>query len=203
MDGPYPFGGGSWTLGNGGSLGRGNGHEDEPSLLLLAGGTGVTAWLPALKSGGSGASRMQRRVHLVWCVRTEGDLAALAPCLPLEQVHGVAVTVFVTRASGASGEHLPSPSTMSEAGGIETATLASSFAHAPLMRLFQLRRSPLRCPALRRGVLCRAAPRRAVLRCHHAAAAPPLHPPLRRRFLSQRRSSAFSSATGAGVAWRR
>lgn len=128
VDGPYPFGGGSWTLGNGGSLGRGNGHEDEPSLLLLAGGTGVTAWLPALKSGGSGASRMQRRVHLVWCVRTEGDLAALAPCLPLEQVHGVAVTVFVTRASGASGEHLPSPSTMSEAGGIETATLASSFA---------------------------------------------------------------------------
>ena len=51
--GPFLAGGGDWSL------------ATEPALLLLAGGTGVWGWLPALTAADAGAGRM---VHLVWCV---------------------------------------------------------------------------------------------------------------------------------------
>ena len=38
---PFPSGGGAWSL----DIAQG---QDEPALLLLAGGTGVTGWLPGL-----------------------------------------------------------------------------------------------------------------------------------------------------------
>ena len=88
--GPYPFGGGAWSLSAEGG--------EQPALLLLAGGTGVTAWLPALSS----ARPAGRRCHLVWCVQDEADYLALAKRLPPEG--GVRVTVHVTRAAtGADG----------------------------------------------------------------------------------------------------
>ena len=92
--GPYPFGGGDWSL-----------IEEEyhrssrgaPALLLIAGGTGITGWLPALTSSGSNAGRP---CHLVWCVQNEADYHALAGMLPMKQQ--IEVTVYVTRASTAA-----------------------------------------------------------------------------------------------------
>jgi ferredoxin-NADP reductase len=83
MAGPFGFGGGGWSL-----------LEREPGtrLLLLAGGTGVTGWLPGL------AHCRRRACHLVWCVQTAADYAALAERLP-PGGGGVDVTVFVTRAA--------------------------------------------------------------------------------------------------------
>lgn len=96
LHGPFAFGGGSWSLS--GEGGR------QPALLLLAGGTGVTGWLPALSaaasSGGGGSGRP---CHLVWCVQDRADYDALAKRLPPEG-GGVKVTVYVTRAaSGGAG----------------------------------------------------------------------------------------------------
>ena len=83
LDGPYPFGGGDWALAPEtarglrshlrGRLGRGprgrhplgrGPHGEPPALLLLAGGTGVSGWLPGLAARRPGG----RRPHLVWCV---------------------------------------------------------------------------------------------------------------------------------------
>jgi hypothetical protein len=53
------------------------GGPNEAALLLLAGGTGVTGWLPALAR-----CHPRRRCHLVWCVQTTADYLALAERLP-------------------------------------------------------------------------------------------------------------------------
>ncbi|EOD21096.1 hypothetical protein EMIHUDRAFT_241644 [Emiliania huxleyi CCMP1516] len=71
LAGPFPFGGGPWSLSGGGGGG-------EPALLLLAGGTGVTGWLPALAAAASEG----RPCRLVWCVQNEADYHALADRLP-------------------------------------------------------------------------------------------------------------------------
>ena len=53
--GPFPTGGGEWSLsGEDSYCCRGQ----EPALLLLAGGTGVTGWLPGLA-----AARFPRPFH--------------------------------------------------------------------------------------------------------------------------------------------
>ncbi|KAL3893986.1 MAG: hypothetical protein SGPRY_013937, partial [Prymnesium sp.] len=85
--GPYSVGGGHWSLSSEVSNGE---HE----LLLVAGGTGVTGWLPCLTTRPSG-----RRSHLVWCVQKESDYLALASRLP--RLPSTRVTVYVTRPSEA------------------------------------------------------------------------------------------------------
>ena len=80
VTGPFPTGGGNWSL------------ADEPALLLIAGGTGVYGWLPAL-AGVDGAAG--RQVHLAWCVKTDADYLALAGSLPPRKA-GVKITIFVT-----------------------------------------------------------------------------------------------------------
>ena len=72
VDGPYPNGGGEWSLWRG-----------EERMLLVAGGTGVFGWLPLL--------RKARNKRLVWCVKTYADYMSLARKLPSKNV-----TVFVT-----------------------------------------------------------------------------------------------------------
>tara|TARA_B110001452_G_C15228428_1_gene425708 strand:- start:346 stop:2553 length:2208 start_codon:yes stop_codon:yes gene_type:complete len=98
LDGPFAFGGGSWSLSGEGGC--------QPPLLLLAGGTGVTGWLPALAAAAasSSSSSSGRPCHLVWCVQDRADYLALAKRLP-PVGGGVRVTVYVTRAatSGAGG----------------------------------------------------------------------------------------------------
>jgi len=89
LAGPFPFGGGPWSLSGGGGGG-------EPALLLLAGGTGVTGWLPALAAAASEG----RPCRLVWCVQNEADYHALADRLPRNG--GVEVTVYITRAAAAA-----------------------------------------------------------------------------------------------------
>lgn len=88
VGGPWPAGGGGWSLSGGCAGGR------EPALLLLAGGTGVTGWLPGLR----GARATGRPCHLVWCVQSEADYLSLAERLPTAS-RGVEVSVFVTRAT--------------------------------------------------------------------------------------------------------
>jgi NAD(P)H-flavin reductase len=89
--GPFPTGGGEWSLsGEDSYCCRGQ----EPALLLLAGGTGVTGWLPGLAA----ARATGRPCHLVWCVQSEADYLSLADRLPLSS-RGVDITVFVTRAA--------------------------------------------------------------------------------------------------------
>ena len=104
--GPFAFGGGQWSL-----HGDCDGTRPEGGLLLLAGGTGVTGWLPAL------AKSDERQVHLVWCVQTMTDYLALADRLPLKS--NVEVTVYVTRANAAAAaEALEAPPTgMQHANG--------------------------------------------------------------------------------------
>ena len=68
VEGPFPSGGGAWSLDT--SL-KG---QDEPALLLLAGGTGWLGWLPGLMR----LAEQQRQCHLVWVVKTPGDYAALS-----------------------------------------------------------------------------------------------------------------------------
>lgn len=104
--GPYPCGGGIWSL-----SGRGGCEPPrEPSLLLLAGGTGVAGWLQALAT----ARAAGRPCHLVWCVRSEADYRSLEERLPLT---GCAVTVFITRQrpSPLSPPPSPPPSAAAEA----------------------------------------------------------------------------------------
>jgi hypothetical protein len=87
LGGPFAHGG-SWAL-------SGSGRQ-EASLLLLAGGTGITGWLPALATAGA----TERQCHLVWCVQREADYQALARRLPPGGI--VKVTVFVTQPSAAA-----------------------------------------------------------------------------------------------------
>ena len=90
VSGPYPCGGGHWSL-------PGSELRDFPeeksvectngnsALLLIAGGTGITGWLPALKASANDFNSRYGSCHLVWCVKTKGDYLALArllPCLP-------------------------------------------------------------------------------------------------------------------------
>lgn len=87
--GPYAVGGGEWSL---------IAHDacrvaPEPELLLLAGGTGVTGWLPALAA----ADSTGRPCHLVWCVQKKADYRALAACLP--PTRHVIITIYVTQAT--------------------------------------------------------------------------------------------------------
>ena len=94
--GPFAVGGGDWSL------------VHERALLLVAGGTGVFGWLPALASADANATG-GRLVHLVWCVKTEADYLALANRLPPRRA-GVRVTIFITRATSSSlvvGDHTP------------------------------------------------------------------------------------------------
>ena len=90
VSGPYPCGGGHWSL-------PGSELRDFPeeksvectngnsALLLIAGGTGIAGWLPALKASANNFNSRYGSCHLVWCVKTKGDYLALArllPCLP-------------------------------------------------------------------------------------------------------------------------
>lgn len=89
--GPFPFGGGGWSL---------SGESRQPALLLLAGGTGVTGWLPMLLAATGRPVRygaVHQMVHLVWCVRNEADYACLAARLPSDR--GIKITVYVTQAT--------------------------------------------------------------------------------------------------------
>ena len=87
LGGPFAHGG-SWSLSGSG--------RPEASLLLLAGGTGITGWLPALAT----AAATDRKCHLVWCVQRKADYQALARWLPPGGI--IKVTVFVTQASAAA-----------------------------------------------------------------------------------------------------
>ena len=92
MVGPFLVGGGNWSL------------LEEPALLLLAGGTGVFGWLPALEEANVGGDRY---VHLVWIVKTEADYRSIASKLPRKR-SGVQVTIYVTTgAEREVGEHGP------------------------------------------------------------------------------------------------
>ena len=107
VHGPFSFGGAvDWALrgvksaessiGGGGS--SATVQKAPPALLLLAGGTGVTAWLPALAASHAddgGAARVE--LHLVWCVQSEGDYHCLAWRLPTPAQ--AKVTVYITRAA--------------------------------------------------------------------------------------------------------
>jgi hypothetical protein len=101
--GPFPFGGGSWSLvappdcGNGSASGGAG-----VALLLIAGGTGVTGWLPMLASAGSAG----RRCHLIWCVQSVADYRSLASWLPAKDSQ-TEVTVFVTRSERFASEAPP------------------------------------------------------------------------------------------------
>ena len=99
IDGPYPFGGGDWSLRAGEKTTPSGGGAT--ALLLLAGGTGVTGWLPALAAGGGTV----RRCRLVWCVQTAADYRALAKRLPYKGA--VEVTVYVTRAAADAAPPTP------------------------------------------------------------------------------------------------
>lgn len=87
VSGPYPCGGGNWSLPGSGlrdmtggkSTDYKNGHS---ALLLIAGGTGITGWLPALKAGPNDFNSRYESCHLVWCVKTKGDYLALVRLLP-------------------------------------------------------------------------------------------------------------------------
>lgn len=106
MAGPFPCGGGDWSLSTEGCCCNNLGAaKEQPELLLLAGGTGVTGWLPTLMAAGG---PVPRRCHLVWCVQTEVDYRALANRLPPNNAPGgVQVTVFITRSEAAASEPLP------------------------------------------------------------------------------------------------
>lgn len=104
MAGPFPFGGGSWSLHDSWSC-RKRGTDSigtQATLLLIAGGTGVTGWLPGLALTG----RAGRRCHLVWCVRSEADYRSLAHWLPATDIN-IEVTVFVSRPDGLTHEAPP------------------------------------------------------------------------------------------------
>ena len=62
--GPYPIGGGNWSLRN----------DDKASLLVVAGGTGISGWLSKLRCS---EIKIWRECHLVWCVRHKSDYVAL------------------------------------------------------------------------------------------------------------------------------
>lgn len=86
INGPFPSGGGNWILpglyvSDVPSTVSSRDH-DTPALLLLAGGTGITGWLPALEAVRNGNIAIRQQTHLVWCVKTEADYLALSDRLP-------------------------------------------------------------------------------------------------------------------------
>ena len=110
LAGPFAFGGGRWSLNA-----AGLGDDQEPALLLLAGGTGVTGWLPALAArDGNGAGR---KLHLVWSVQSEADYLALAGRLPATQQ----VTIYVTRAAAPAASEPLASAASAHVGGSERA----------------------------------------------------------------------------------
>ena len=122
VGGPFAYGC-TWWLSRSGRQDAAKPHtgeeasNQEASLLLLAGGTGITGWLLPLATAG-GAGR-HSQCHLFWCVQKEADYRALAYRLPPAGI--VNVTVFVTQPDAAvtgdgsesacSFEMLPSAST--------------------------------------------------------------------------------------------
>lgn len=71
----------------------------EQHLLLLAGGTGITGWLPGLQAHFASGSAVPYR--LVWCVQNQDDYLALRgwlpPCDDLVGGDGTEVIIYVTR----------------------------------------------------------------------------------------------------------
>jgi hypothetical protein len=98
MAGPYPFAGGSWSRYDPPNCGNG-GDGAGVTLLLIAGGTGVTGWLPILASAGGPG----RRCKVIWCVHSEADYWSLANWLPAKESH-IEVTVFITRVEKLASE---------------------------------------------------------------------------------------------------
>ena len=97
IQGPYCTGG-AWSL-------AGGSEKSGDRLLLLAGGTGVTGWIPALQARSEGMA-----YRLVWCVQSLADYSALAERLPLAASDDEQVIVYVTRDGGtASDEGHASP----------------------------------------------------------------------------------------------
>ena len=86
INGPFPSGGGNWILPGlyVSDVPRtvSSRDHDTPALLLLAGGTGITGWLPALEAVRNGNIAIRQQTHLVWCVKTEADYLALSDRLP-------------------------------------------------------------------------------------------------------------------------
>ena len=101
VSGPFPSGGGGWSLPGANKYPPVEGGEPAPELLLIAGGTGITGWLPAMEAAASAAAS-GLGCRLVWCVKTEADYLALASRLPRATSRskgsgGVDVNVFITR----------------------------------------------------------------------------------------------------------
>ena len=87
INGPFPSGGSDWILpgldlSDVPSIVSSRDHG-TPALLLLAGGIGITGWLPALEAVRNGNIPIRQQTHLVWCVKTEADYLALSDRLPL------------------------------------------------------------------------------------------------------------------------
>ena len=124
VSGPYPFGGGEWSLLGAGLRHAPRGLENgcsgfqESALLLLAGGTGIAGWLPTLKAAVAVGSSGQP-CHLVWCVQTEADYLALARQLPRYPGMGKSrnaynLTIFITRPGASNTSERNQASTNSE-----------------------------------------------------------------------------------------
>jgi len=121
--GPYSFGAEEWAL-----AGRCLEREEETSLLLIAGGTGISGWLEG---------EMALACHrLVWCVQTVADYQALAPRLPSH------ARVFITRGASAGGGKIGPPRQAPEprqggggVGGGEGMVLSSRSSNFPSVSL--------------------------------------------------------------------
>ena len=87
IEGPFPTGGGHWRW-------KASEDDEDETLLLIAGGTGLYEWLPGLAT----ASSTGRPCRLIWCVKSEGDYLALKDRLP--RVAHIRITVYITRSNG-------------------------------------------------------------------------------------------------------
>ena len=105
IKGPFPDGGGNW------SLGASDGTQG--ALLLIAGGTGITGWLPGLAHISPG-----RQCHLVWCVQSEADYLALAGLLPTTCGDSLQVSVYITRSNTVTNMPLCSETEMRDSNWI-------------------------------------------------------------------------------------
>jgi hypothetical protein len=101
LEGPFCNGGG-WSLLDGGGGFERSGHR----LLLVAGGTGITGWLPGLQARSASTGAGLPPYRLVWCVRTESDYQALGERIPLATGEDEVVVCF-TRRDGASASTTP------------------------------------------------------------------------------------------------
>ena len=123
--GTFPAGGGKWSL-------DAQAEEQGPELLLLAGGSGITGWLPGLAT----AASTGRCCHLVWCVRNAEDYYAMARWLPPNGT--VEVTVYITGATSEAVARmvggLPEGDVSSQCQ-ISTETFGPPFLHGRLSSL--------------------------------------------------------------------